>query len=757
MDSPNFSNQQQERISHRLKELVSPGSAAFWRDACRLMEMEPLLESTTHLVGHLLREIESSLRDVLMRISKQSEPLEPSKQGAKKKNLSGDEIHKAEIEAVLKVLEIPETSPVAQTWLSLPGRDNEYGLAKRAHRKALERPRPIDGEFREFWDKMQAVLDGVLDRFEAKYAKVFCLLDELAAKPEPTDQDLKALCNSIPNSFVTRRYLFERLKFPGWLSKLQEKGFFKNPPEPEIDAERGLIRFLPWPQSGYLVRMAPQKPAIVLDIALKILETGTKNASVHEDLAEAARSMPPELAARWVEKETEWLKEQDYLYLPDLPEKLGKLIAYLAQRGQVNTALGLARELLAVLPKSQNNDDLALKPRTRCDDYYYEQILTQDVPTLVASAGEATLDLLCNLLNDAINFWQYPPEDGVREDHSNCWYPTFEENPHNLFYEPRVFLSTAVWKTAQQIARNDPAKVSCLAEKLKNYHWRIFHRIALHLLYSPESPEPVKDNQLCQEPVRDDQLCQERPTSPWWEGYVTVTSREEYNHAVERIGVTTPKCQNPSSANQAWVVRLVHFYWCGELNLGDSDRLLERFFANAPTQNREEFMKGIGWQLRYGNSEVGTDLLGRLQRLWEWRISEVDSTEANNSQASELRFFSWWFASRKFDDNWSMTQLINALRLAKALEYDKDLLCHLVALAPSIPLDTVECLTLMAEANGIPHYDWFASYRQEDHHAILSAVLQSEDQQACKAAKELINRLLVPGIDFQDLLSDGEV
>jgi hypothetical protein len=146
-----------------------------------------------------------------------------------------------------------------------------------------------------------------------------------------------------------------------------------------------------------------------------------------------------------------------------------------------------------------------------------------------------------------------------------------------------------------------------------------------------------------------------------------------------------------------------------------------------------------------------------LQRLWEWRISEVDSTEANNSQASELRFFSWWFASRKFDDNWSMTQLINALRLAKALEYDKDLLCHLVALAPSIPLDTVECLTLMAEANGIPHYDWFASYRQEDHHAILSAVLQSEDQQACKAAKELINRLLVPGIDFQDLLSDGEV
>ena len=159
MDSPNFSNQQQEQeqISRKLNSRVSPGAAAFWRDACRLMEMEPLLESTTHLVGHLLREIESSLRDVLMPIS------EPSEQGANKKKPSGDEKHKAEIEAVLKVLEIPEISPVGQTWLSLPGRNNKYGLHKRAHRKALDRPRPIDSEFREFWNKMQAVLDGVLD------------------------------------------------------------------------------------------------------------------------------------------------------------------------------------------------------------------------------------------------------------------------------------------------------------------------------------------------------------------------------------------------------------------------------------------------------------------------------------------------------------------------------------------------------------------------------------------------------------------
>jgi len=266
---------------------------------------------------------------------------------------------------------------------------------------------------------------------------------------------------------------------------------------------------------------------------------------------------------------------------------------------------------------------------------------------------------------------------------------------------------------------------------------------------------------------RDEALQELRDAA--WEGYLTsgysdaelfatlfATLREEYSHAIKRIGTATPEWQNRSRADEALAVHLLDLYWRGELELGESDQLLERFFANASAHNREEFMKQIAWWLRYRNFEVGTDLL-RLQRLWEWRVSDVESTQATNSQASDLKFFSWWFISRKFDDTWAIVQLINTLRLAKALHYDPDLLRHLVALAPSMPLATVECLGLMAEANGTPGDKLFAFYHQEDYCPILSAVLQSEDKQACKAAKELINRLLVRGIDFRDLLSDGEV
>ena len=489
MDSPNFSNPQQEQIYRRLNSLVSPGAAAFWRDACRLMEMKPPLESTTHLVGHSLREIESSLRDVLKPISKSSEPSEPLELGANKKksnkkNPSGDEKHIAEIEAVLTVLEIPQISPVRETWLSLPGRDNEYGLAKRTHRNALKQTRPIDDEFWKFWDKMQAVLDGVLDRFEAKYAKVCCLLDELVAKPEPTDQDLKALCNSIPNSFVTLSYFFERLKFPGWLSKLREKGFFKNLPDPEEASEGGEIRFLPWPQSRYLVRMASKEPAIVLEIALEILKTGTKNALVHQDLAEAALVMPPKLAADWVKEETKWIKEQDNLYfsLPDfsLPEKLGKLSVYLAESEQVDAALGLARELLAVMPNPEENS--FTRVRTRCDNDYYGDILREYVPKLLEVAGEDTLKLLCDLLDNAVRLSQSHQESDGSEDRSRTWRPAIEEHQQNFSDEARDLLVNVVRDHIEKIAKNDPVKVRSLVQTLENYNWRIFHRIALYLL-----------------------------------------------------------------------------------------------------------------------------------------------------------------------------------------------------------------------------------------------------------------------------------
>lgn len=839
MDSPNFSNQQQERIYRRLSSLVSPGAAAFWRDACRFMEMEPPLESTTHFVGHSLREIESSLRDVLIPISRPSEPSEPLEQGAnkkksKKKNPSGDEIHKAEIEAVLKVLEIPEISPVAQTWLSLPGRDNEYGLAKRAHRNALERTRPIDGEFREFWDKMQAVLDGVLDRFEAKYAKVCCLLDELVAKLEPTDQDLKALCNSIPNSFVTMSYFFERLQSPGWLNKLRENGFFKNLPEPEIDSERGGIRFLPWLQSRYLVRMASQQPAIVLEIAQEIIQTGTKNIFVHEDLADAVREMPPEMAASWVEKEIEWLKEQEHLDF-SLAEKLGELVVYLAESERVDIALALLQELLAVSENSQSSK-WEHEPVARIKDYEYSEILENYVPRLLEVAGEPTFEMLCNLLDNAV-YWS-PAQD---YSHSHRVY--IEDDPLGI----RESLISAVRDAAEHLARHNLLAVRYLVSVLESYSWTIFHRLALHLLH--RFPNEVQDliaarltdrdrfqNQqwlyeyklllseqfsLLPSEAQETILAwiEEGLTDVSWvsdseadrASYIKMCKRDwlsilgtslpeswqqQYEQLVEELGAAEPlqptggirsllfdpnnlefptKLEATQDFDDIPTVREVLerdlvpeqeaspriWYACGKklselINLDWDWTVLERFFEKAPEQNRVAFMRGLGWLLSRDQSEVSPELLKRLQRFWEWRISTILSLPATTTYASELKTFGSWFACGKFGSQWAIAQLMEVLRLAKNVDDKRKVRRRLVALAPSMPLEAVKCLDLMAEER--QGKDWFFTDDQEDSRAIVSAALQLGDEETRKAAKELINRLFARNYaDLRGLLPEGEI
>jgi hypothetical protein len=51
--------------TYRLLQLVGGEPAAYFRDACRLMAGDVRLEATTHVVAHLLRELDGALSGVL--------------------------------------------------------------------------------------------------------------------------------------------------------------------------------------------------------------------------------------------------------------------------------------------------------------------------------------------------------------------------------------------------------------------------------------------------------------------------------------------------------------------------------------------------------------------------------------------------------------------------------------------------------------------------------------------------------------------
>jgi len=448
-----FADPKQQRIYGKLNELVGPGPAAFFKDACWMMSNPKSLECTVNFVGHCMREIESALRDVLRPFQELTdEDLSPADSS------SG---HKREIQQILRSLEIPENDGTAKAWFELVG-----NLHKLAHRRALEPPRGLE-EVQELWEKFQNLLDIVLAKIENKFLVYFSVLDQLLTIKQPTKKHIKRLMNEIPHNFVTHRYFFDRLENPEWIEPLRKRGLFRKPPHPI--REGGRVRFLQWPEAKYLARMAKHKPELVAGIILEMEDT--ENAVVLEDLVDAALAMPPDISVRLVEKVKKWA-EVPYFFLP---EKIGELMAHWARGNKVQEAMGLARTLLDVFPEK----GLGVK-RARFEDWLYEQILKDHYPELVKAAGLPALELLCELLEKAIQF--SPHREEGAEDFSYTWRPAIEDHPQNLGHTVKDALVSAVRDASELLVKSGQASIEEVAETLGRRKWKVFRRIALHLL-----------------------------------------------------------------------------------------------------------------------------------------------------------------------------------------------------------------------------------------------------------------------------------
>jgi len=94
-------------------------------------------------------------------------------------------------------------------------------LAARAHRDALNAPRPVDTSFRTCWDDMECILDVVLAKFETRFLHSLSLLDTLLSIPSPRLHDAEKLRNQVPNNLVTLGYFFDKLTHAAWLQPLR--------------------------------------------------------------------------------------------------------------------------------------------------------------------------------------------------------------------------------------------------------------------------------------------------------------------------------------------------------------------------------------------------------------------------------------------------------------------------------------------------------------------------------------------------------
>lgn len=411
-NDPTALSPRQARIVAQLARLVGQGAADFFRDACQMLAETPPHRSATHLISHALRETDSALRYVLGPLTVPGAANLENGAGSKGKSgrdkggkgKQSNDGHISSIMAVCEVLELSPDHPAVVFWQQQAGKTSA-NLAGRAHRNALERARPLNGDFKGFFAQIEELFDMVLERFEERYARVFDRLDLLLAS-EPSAALADELKQRLPANPVTRQRFFSRAP-AAWIGPLTEKGFFRFPPEPRLDPVDGNLDMPSWPESEYLARVAAEVPGDAVQAVLGMAPT--ENSRVVWDLTRLALAVSPDHAVLLAPTLAAAIPGRYGVIAAD---QVGELAARLADDGHPSSAMDLLRAVLADIP---SRDVAGVR------SYDYVQVLRVSVPVVARAVGAPVVALLIDRLSRAAST--------DRPNRSQLWRPAIEPDP----------------------------------------------------------------------------------------------------------------------------------------------------------------------------------------------------------------------------------------------------------------------------------------------------------------------------------------
>ncbi len=501
------------RIVHRLERL-GPVPAASFHDACILMDGDPPVASDAHLVGHLVRELESSMRAALLppgTHAPSSRPEEATTAGAEAHGRTGAVLqavrrlvhalgdliravfqppdarvprpheeaavtsaahaHRLEVRAVLDSLGIACDSDAGKAWLGYAGLWHT-----RAYWRGPGVPRPVDQEFRRSFGCLVDMLDVVLEEHEARYLASVDRLDALARAVRPGDEHASELRQEFPQDPVTMERFFSLLTSPAWIRPLRNQAFFTEPPAP-VAGEDGPGWLPDWPALRYLVRVAGQDPALAVEVAMDI--PATENPLVNAGLVDLALEVP---AADSVKLLPRISRDLAGGHETVGAQRFCALALHLVDGGMPASALGLARVLWGFAPSPEGIVPCAAGGLgTRMGTLDYAESLRTCLPPLVTAAGPAVLEAMADLLDDAITRTASPAMIESRQDLSTLWRPAVE-GLADTDMDAKTALVSGVRDAAEQLVRDRRLDVEDALRRLGSRDWPIFRRLALHLL-----------------------------------------------------------------------------------------------------------------------------------------------------------------------------------------------------------------------------------------------------------------------------------
>ncbi len=321
-------------------------------------------------------------------------------------------------------------------------------------------------------DLERLLREWLIPETQSDYMRIESLIEEGAnVGPNSVISELHSLAMRRTANYI---HFFRRLDSHIWLEMLQEKGFFKEPPE-----------MGPWPASQYLTRISS---SVSDHQALRriLLNISTNNPLVIRELSEVYLETPVGIAGQVRWRAEEWLTHCSSD--PVLLENLSKMIGKLAAGGRDKPALKLAEMVFEIetqkghvgaSPERLSPRELKAVHFKGSASYFYEKYLPSCIPPLVQASGLEAVKWITRLLERAMVFLE---GKCPKRSFSYIWRNTVEQRRYERHGTILDAVVDAAGEGVEAYLKANPEGVDDVWELLARYEHPFFRRLELHLM-----------------------------------------------------------------------------------------------------------------------------------------------------------------------------------------------------------------------------------------------------------------------------------
>lgn len=289
--------------------------------------------------------------------------------------------------------------------------------------------------------------------------EIYSKIDNILRK-DPSKVKTEELINLITLNLESYQYFYKNVSSE-WLPYLIENNFLVSTS----------------PVGNYLVRIAAEKPAEIMDFILSYEEKAGSQ-SIKNELVQAVIKMPSENSVEFVEKiiKEKWLIKDEGLSL--LQYYINDLLKYLIESKKFKEAEKLTNTFLEIYA----NENKGRKSYSaKIEDYQYHEAL-EYIKLVPAENLEPFIFILIKKLCKISRI----ESDNDSSDFSQIWLPSIEDHEQNLNSEN---IGVSITRTIRDLLKNytdyltvnDPNKIKDKILSLLDSQYLVIKRIKLYL------------------------------------------------------------------------------------------------------------------------------------------------------------------------------------------------------------------------------------------------------------------------------------